>query len=107
VKDEIVGAVVASGAERPRDRRRDPTTHAAVCRLQNQHHPRKGKRRTGQRVGSDPPEKKAIEGDHTRERKQVEDIRRCQAQERGQNRALKHKLGARRRGGRKAFCGWR
>src|SRR5262245_35339475 len=56
------------------------------------------------------PRKKSVECDHAREREQVEDVRGCQAQQRGQDRTFEQKLGTRYRGRCNAFGGcqrWR
>jgi hypothetical protein len=101
-KDEGIGAVAAPGAERARHRGGDAGAHAAVGRLQDHHHPGKRQRGAGERIGSDPPEKESVERDHAGERQQSEDVRRRQAQQRLQNRALEQQLGARRRGRRRS-----
>ena len=80
MEDEVVGALAPSGAERPRDRRRDPRPHAAVRRLQDQHHPRKGERGAGERIRPDPAEEEAVEGDDADEGQEIEDVRRRKPQ---------------------------
>ena len=103
VEDEGVGAVAPPRAERARHRRRDAGAHAAVGRLQDHHHPGKCQRGAGERIGSDAPEKESVERDDAGEREQGEDVRRRQAQQRGQDRAFEQQLGARRRGRRNAL----
>src|SRR5262249_22734798 len=90
-----------------RSRRAAPSARAtaAVGRLQDHHHPGKRQRSAGERVRSEATEKKSVEGDHACEREQVEDVRRCQAQQCRQDRALEQKLGARCGGGRDGLSG--
>jgi hypothetical protein len=98
VEDERVGAIAAPRAQRACDGRRDADAHAAVCRLQDHHHPGKRQRGTGERIGADAPEKETVERDHAGEREQSEDVRRRQTQQGGQDSTFEQQLGARGRG---------
>jgi hypothetical protein len=80
-----------------RHRRGDAGAHAAIGRLQDHHHPGECQRGAGERIGADTSEKKSVKRDHASEGEQGEDVRRRQAQQRGEYRALEQQLGARRR----------
>ena len=105
VEHEFVGTLALARAKRARNGRRNTGAHAAVGRLQNEHHKRKRERGAGKRVGPDAPEKEAVEDDHADEGEQVEDVRCCKPQQRRQDRPLKQELGSRGRQRRGAAFG--
>jgi hypothetical protein len=78
VEDEIVGAIALPRAQRARDRGGDADAHAAVGRLQDQHHPGERERSAGQRIGADAAQEEPVERDHARECQQVEHVGRRQ-----------------------------
>jgi hypothetical protein len=96
MKDERIRAVALPATERARYCGRHTVPHAAVGRLQDEHDERKCQRRTGEHIGAEATQKKAVERDHAHKGKEVEDVGCRQPQQRRQDRSFQHQLGARR-----------
>jgi len=71
VKHDLIGTLALARAKGPCNGRRDTGAHAAVGRLQNEHHKRKCERGTCQSVSPDTPEKEPVKYDYTNEGHQV------------------------------------
>ena len=101
MKHDLIGTFALARAECARNGRRDTCAHAAVGRLQNEHHKRKRERGACKSVSPDAAKKEPVEHDDANEGQQVEDVGCCKPQQCGQYRPLKQELGSR---GRSTWC---
>jgi hypothetical protein len=99
VQDERVGYVALAGTECPGNGGRNSAAHAACSGVLNEHDKWEGQGRPCQGVGTQPAHEETVEGDHAGNGKKIEDIRRRESQQCGEDRAFQKKFGASRDGG--------
>ncbi len=97
MRGQRAGALLVTGAERPRDRRRHAAAHGATRHRHGQDHERKHQRHRRQQLGAEPADIGGFRDDHAGTRAERNDIRPCEPQQRAQNRAVDQRVSCRRR----------
>jgi hypothetical protein len=80
VKGKRVGDIALAGTKRAGDCGRHAATHAARCRVLNQHHKWEGERHTRERIRTQAADKQSVERNHAGNRQQVQNVRCCEPQ---------------------------
>jgi hypothetical protein len=104
VRSEVVRPLARSRSQGARDGGGNRPAHAAGRYVLHEHDEGKHERHAGERVRAKAAQKQPVESDEAGDRRQVEDIGRRQAQQRGENRRLEQHPGAR-GGGARGRCG--